>query len=117
MAENLSTVTKTLSEREKISAILWLVIGILQCFSFFGIVAGAWNIYCAICRFKQSTAVLNPWPGIVDAYDKWMTNIIISIVVNVVLGGVIGVAAALYDMFMVRDYALKNRDAFEQAGL
>ena len=54
MSEKLSSVTKTLSEREKISAIIWLIIGAIQVISMAGIIAGAWNLYCAYTRFKQS---------------------------------------------------------------
>ena len=105
---------KTLSEREKLSAIFWLVIGILQVVSFVGVICGAWNIYCAYCRFKQSKAVLTPYPGLVKSYDNWMTTIIISIVINLILGGVIGVAAALFDMFGIRNYVLENKATFEE---
>lgn len=105
---------KTLSEREQLSAILWLIIGIIQVISCAGVVCGVWNIYCAYCRFKQSKAVLTPYPGLVQSYDKWMTNIIISIVINVILGGVIGVAAAIFDMIGIRGYVLENKQAFEE---
>ena len=117
MSEKLSSVTKTLSEREKISAIIWLIIGAIQVISMAGIIAGAWNLYCAYTRFKQSKAVLNPWPGIIEQYDKSLTGIIISMVINFLLGGVVGVAGAFYDMFAIRAYVLKNKDAFEEAGL
>lgn len=117
MSENLSNVTKSLSEKEKVSAIIWLVIGIMQCLSFAFIISGAWNIYAAVTRFKQSKLVLNPWPGIVDSYDKWMTSIIISIVINVIFGGVIGVAGSLYDLFVIRNYVLSNKQVFQEAGL
>ena len=106
---------KTLSEREQLSAILWLIIGILQVITIAGVVCGVWNIYCAYCRFKQSKAVLTPYPGLVQSYDKWMTNIIISIVINVILGGVIGVAAAIFDLIGIRGYVLENKQIFEEA--
>ncbi len=115
--EKLQSVCKTVSEREKISAIIWLIIGILQCLSCAGIVAGAWNIYAAYTSFKRSTAVLQPWPGIVDTYEKSMTTIIISLVINLILGGVVGVAGALYDMFAIRQYVLENKEVFYEAGL
>ncbi len=117
MSEKLQNVTKNLSEREKTSAIIWLIIGILQCLSFVAIIAGAWNIYSAYTRFQQSKAVLEPWKGIVNTYDKWMTNIIISLVINLIVGGVVGALGALYDMFMVRQYVLDNKAVFEEAGL
>lgn len=105
---------KTLAEREQLSAILWAIIGVIQIISIAGIACGVWNVYCAYCRFKQSKAVLNPYPGLVESYDKWMTNIIISIVLNVVLGGVIGVAAAIFDMVGIRGYVLENKQIFEE---
>ena len=117
MSEKLQQVTKTLSEREKISAIIWLVIGILQCLTGVGIIAGAWNIYAAYTTYKRSSQVLTPWQGIVQFYEKWMTNIIIAIVINLIVGGVVGVAGALYDMFMIRQYVLENKAVFEEAGL
>lgn len=116
MSEKLANAAKTLSEREKLAAIIWLVVGICQCLSIACIIAGVWNIYVAITRFKQAEAVKNPWPGLVDAYDKWMTNIIISIVINIVFGGVIGVIGALYDLFGVRSYVLDNKEIFAEAG-
>ena len=105
---------KTLSEREKISAILWLIIGIIQVVTFVGVICGAWNIYCAVCRLKQSKAVLTPYPGLVKSYDKWLTNIIISLVINLVLGGVIGVGAAIFDLLGIRGYVLENKATFEE---
>ena len=113
----LQNVSKTLSDREKISAIIWLVIGIGQCLSMVLFISGAWNIYASITRFKQAKAVLNPWKGIVGNYESWMTNIIIGLVINLIFGGVIGVAGSLYDMFVVRNYVLENRKVFEDAGL
>ena len=105
---------KTLSEREKISAILWMVIGAIQILTFVGVFCGAWNIYCAYCRFKQSKAVLTPYPGLVKSYDNWMTSIIISLVINLLLGGVIGAGAAIFDMIGIRGYVLENKDTFEE---
>jgi uncharacterized membrane protein len=114
MASNHKQLAKTLSERAQISAILWLIIGIIQVISLAGVICGAWNIYCAYCRFKQSKAVLTPYPGLVQSYDKWMTNIIVSIVINVLLGGVIGVAAAIFDLLAIRGYVLENKQTFEE---
>ncbi len=105
---------KTLSKREKISAILWLVLGIVQIISCAGVICGAWNIYCAICRLKQSKAVLTPYPGLVKTYDSWMTTIIIGMVINLLIGGVIGVAAAIYDMLAIRGYVMENKQTFEE---
>ena len=114
---DLQTVTTRLSEKEKIGAIIWLVIGILQCCSAVFSISGIWNIYASITRFKRAKNVLRPWNGIVKTYENELTGIIISIVINLIFGGVIGIAGAFYDLFAVRDYVLKNKKVFEDAGL
>lgn len=117
MPQELQQITRSLSEKEKMSAIIWLVIGIMQCLSFVCVIAGAWNIYCAVTRFKQANAVLTPWKGIVNTYDQWQSNIIVGLGINLILGGVIGIAGNLYDLLVVRKYVLDNRQVFESAGL
>ena len=112
----LEKVTKTLSEREKIGGIVWLVVGILQVISFAGIICGIWNIINAIKTLKNSQDVLTPWSGIVDSYDSQLTNIIITLVVNLIFGAGFGVAGAIYELIAVRGYVLKNREVFEEAG-
>lgn len=117
MNERLASVTKTLSEREKVSAIVWLVIGVLQCLTLACIIAGAWNIYASIRRLKHSQAVLRPWRGIVRSYDNWLPGIIKGFVINLLLGGGFGILGCLYDLFLVRGYVLSNKDVFAEAGL
>ena len=102
------SVTKSLSSRERIAAILWLVIGIGQVCSVIFCITGFWNIYASITRFKRANQVLTPWRGIVTTYDKELTGSIICIVVNLIFGGVIGIAGAIYDIVAVRGYVLKN---------
>ena len=113
----IENVSQTLSAREKIAAIIWLIIGIFQCLSCVFIISGAWNIYASITRFKQAKLVLTPWPGIVNNYDKWISSIIYGIVINVLFGGLIGVAGSIYDLVAIRGYVLSNKAVFEQAGL
>ena len=117
MVQDISTVTKTLSARERAAAIIWLVIGILQCCTFVFSVSGIWNIYAAITRFRQAKRVLQPWRGIVGSYEKWITTIIICIVINAVFGGVVGILGAVYDLVAVRGYVLENRTVFAAVGL
>ncbi len=117
MSENLKKVANNLAEKEKLAAFIWLIIGITQCLSFFFFISGAWNIYAAISRFKQAKAVMEPWPGIVQAYDKWQSNIIIAAVINLIFGGVYGLIGCAYDYFVIRKYVLDNKAVFEEAGL
>lgn len=114
MEKNYKQYTETLASREKVAAIIWLVIGIMQVLSFAGIFCGAYNIFASVSRFKQAKLVLTPYPGFVKSYDKWLTNIIIGIVINVIFGGVIGVACSIYDLIAVRGYVLENKKTFDE---
>lgn len=113
MSNQYKQCAQTLAERERLSAIIWLVIGIIQCITFAGIICGVWNIYVAICRFKQAKMVQTPYPGLVKSYENWMTGIIIGLVMNLILGGVIGVACSIFDMIGIRGYVLEHRNEFE----
>ena len=112
----LEKVTKTLSEREKISGIVLLVVGILQVICGLGFICGIWNIINAVKTLKNSQNVITPWKGIVDSYDKQLTNIIVTLVLNLIFGAGFGVLGAFYELFLVRGYVLKNREVFEEAG-
>ena len=114
MEKNYKQYTETLSSREKTAAIIWLIIGILQILSFAGIICGVYNVVASISRFKQANLVLTPYAGFVKSYDKWITNIIIGIVFNVIFGGVIGVACSIYDLVAVRGYVLENKETFDE---
>ena len=114
MSDKLQNVVKTLSEREKLSATIWLIIGILQCCAFSPV--GIWNIYCATQGFKKAKNVLNPWQGIVASYDSQLTYIIIILIINLFFGWGFGVIGALYDLIAIRGYVLENKQLFEEEG-
>lgn len=96
---------------ELISGLLWLVIGVVQICLLYTAAAGVWNIVNAIIRLRSvgniraGNAEVAPW------YDNRRTSLIIFAVVNIVLGGVVGVALVAFDWW-VRDYVLKNKSAF-----
>lgn len=113
MQTNIQEITKNLADKEKTSGIIWIVIGAIQVLTCAACIAGAWNIYAGISRLKQAKAVENPWPTIVADYDKWQTNIIICLVINLIFGGVIGAAGCIFD-FMTRSYVLDNKAVFEE---
>ncbi len=104
----------TLAGREQIAAIVWLIIGILQICTFIFSIAGAWNIYASITRFRQAKLVKSGYPGLVNSYDKWLPRLIVGLLINLFLGGVIGAAGSLYDIFFVRGYVLDNKQTFAE---
>lgn len=106
-----------LATKEQTSGIIWAVIAVLQViigFSglWFPIIIAIINGATAYGCFKKAKKVRNPYPGMVAEYDKQMTSLVISIVYNVIFGGVIGVAGNIFDL-ITRNYVLANRAVFE----
>ena len=74
--------------------------------------AGVWNIINAIVSLRN---VKNIQPGnaaVVPYFDGRKVWLIVLAVVNLVLGGVVGVLLVLFEWYL-RDYVLRNRSAFE----
>lgn len=97
---------------EVISNIAWIVIGIVQCVTLYAAAAGVWNIINAIVSLRN---VKNIQPGnaaVVPYFDGRKVWLIVLAVVNLVLGGVVGVLLVLFEWYL-RDYVLRNRSAFE----
>ena len=49
----------TIADYERASAIIWLILGIVQVLSIVAIIAGVWNIIAATSRFKMSPSVFS----------------------------------------------------------
>ena len=49
---------KKLSQYEKISGILWIVLGAIQVATVIGVIAGVWNIYAGYTKIKISPKIL-----------------------------------------------------------
>lgn len=100
---------------EKISNILWLIIGIIHCLLGFlqpsVWLAGFWNVGNAIIGLVSVKNIQPHNPQIVEKYRKGFIDILIFLGINLVFGGVVGVALCGYD-FYIRHYVLKNQYAF-----
>lgn len=103
---------------ERISGILWICLGGLQLlagvipgFKLAMIVVGIWNINAAYSHLKLPARILARSPGIPAMYEKQMIQLIIIGVLNLALGGVIGVAFVVFD-FIIRGMVLRHRDLF-----
>jgi hypothetical protein len=99
---------------QQVSAILWLVFGILQVISVVAIIAGAWNIYAALTRFKLPALIRARAPGIPAAFED-ITQLVIIAVINLLVGGAIGLLFVAFD-FYVRHLVLQHRLVFEKSG-
>ena len=115
--------TQTIANLVVASAVIWLVISIFQILVglvllVFGVGVvtlgcGCWNIYACIRNFKHANYVRNcndPYQGafIVKSYEDSWVSILLCLLINLFLGGGIGVIGAIYD-FILRSYVLKHR--------
>lgn len=97
---------------ELASGILWLIIGIVQLVLVWTAAAGVWNIFFAIMRLRSLKNIYAGNSALVPWYDDRRNWLIAFAIINLVLGGVVGVFLVAFDWW-VRDYVLKNRAAFE----
>lgn len=109
-----------LIKREYISGTVWLVIGILQIivslasiqYMWFILCIGIWNALASIDRFRIRNKIYSKKSLIVKEYEDSLANIIITMVVNIIFGAVIGIAGSIVDL-VTRNFVLNNRKAFE----
>ncbi|MBI5230643.1 MAG: hypothetical protein HY876_00575 [Coriobacteriales bacterium] len=101
---------RTIAGYERTSAILWLVLGVVQCVTVVGAIAGVWNIFAALSRFRLSRAIVARDPGVPGAFEPIGGLIAIGLV-NLVFGGAVGVLFVILDIY-VREQVLENRHLF-----
>lgn len=103
---------RRIAEYERISAIVWAVIAVVQILSVVAIVAGAWNLYAAWTRHRIVPHIQARNQAVPAAFES-ITGLVIIGLINLFLGGVIGVIGVVFD-FVVRDHVLKNRHLFDR---
>lgn len=106
-------VVRRIADYERVSGILWIVIGAFQCLTLIGIIAGIWNIVAGISRIRAVPIILQRDPRI-PAMFEGIGQLIVTGVINLLLGGVVGVFFVVFD-FVIRDMVLGNRELFERA--
>ncbi|MCK5862581.1 MAG: SHOCT domain-containing protein [Candidatus Hydrogenedentes bacterium] len=101
---------RRISDYEKVSAILWLILAIIQICSLVGIIAGIWNLFASFSRFGIVKKIRNRDPEVLSAYEG-MGQLIVIGLINLFLGAAIGVVFVAFD-FYIRDQILKNKHVF-----
>ncbi len=97
---------------QRVSNILWLIIGIIQICSIICIIAGIWNIIAVCNNWKFPQKILNQDSDI-PGYYEGIAGLIILVVVNFLLGGLIGVILIGFD-FYIRGLVLDNKQMFNK---
>lgn len=106
----------TLSQRLNTNGIIWLVIGILQILggifiNWFLLIVGVLNIISSVQDMQYSKTLLENPNGIFAKFEP-ITAPIITLVYNLVIGGVIGVIGSIYYFFAIRNYVMENKQFF-----
>lgn len=106
----------TLSQRLNTNGIIWLIIGILQILgglflNWFLLIVGVLNIISSVQDIQYSKTMLENPSGIVAKFEP-VTGPIITLVYNLVIGGVVGVIGSIYYFFAIRNYVMENKESF-----
>ena len=88
------------------------MIAILQILSIILIIAGIWNLIAIISKWKLPKRILERDVFLPSEYES-ITGLIIILVVNLLLGGVLGVVLVGFD-FYIRGLVLDNRNLFTE---
>ncbi len=99
-----------ISDYQKASNIMWLIIAIIQICSIVCIIAGIWNLVATITNWKLPKKILSKDDTIPKIYESIVGYFIIGIV-NLLIGGVIGLVLLGFDLY-IRNLILKNKHLF-----
>lgn len=103
---------RRISDYERISGILWIVLAVIQICTIVGVIAGIWNIFAGRSRLKISKRIAFRDSKIPKLYEGINELIVIGLI-NLFLGGVIGILFVGFD-FYIRDMVLTNAYLFNE---
>ena len=111
-----ATLLNTLSQRVKTNGIIWLVIGVLQILgglfiNWFLLVVGVLNIVSSVQDMNYSKTLHENPTGIVAKFEP-ITGPVITLIYNLIIGGVIGVIGSIYYFVAIRNYVMENKQFF-----
>ncbi len=79
--------------------------------NWFLLVVGVLNIISSIKDMQYSKALLEHPNGIVSRFEP-LTGPIITLIYNLVVGGIIGVVGSIYYFVAIRNYVMENKQFF-----
>ncbi len=114
---NREEVLTNIKSKEKTEATIWIVIAVIQiivgimniAFYWMALILGIYNLVNAMNEKKEAEKIEERSDNIVEEYEKDLTNLIVTMFINLFIGGVIGVIGGIYAM-TIRSYVLKNKD-------
>ena len=112
---NSNNLVNTLSARYNTYGIIWIVIAIIQIISIACLPVGLWNLYAAYTNIKYGKAIRENPTNIVAAHTP-IFGAVICLVINLIFGGVIGVAGSIYYFIAIRGFVMENQAVFNAMG-
>lgn len=111
--ERKSELVAKLSEKVKTNGIIWLVIGIVQIvaglfLNWFLLIVGVLNIISSVQDLNYSKTMLEDSSDIVEKYEP-LTGPIITLIYNLIFGGVIGIIGSIYYFVGIRSFVVENK--------
>ena len=101
---------RRLADYERLSGIFWIVLGIVQICFVWTAIAGIWNIFAGVTRLQAAKRIRRRDATVPAEYESIVQLVIIGII-NLTVGGVIGVLFVAFD-FYIRDKILTNAHVF-----
>lgn len=106
----------TLSQRLNTGAIIWIVIGALQIMAglfweWWLAIVGVLNIVSSVKDMNYAKKIFADQKDIVKNFES-VVEPIITLVYNLVIGGVVGVVGSIYYFVAIRGYVMENQAAF-----
>ncbi len=106
----------TLSQRLNTGAIIWIVIGVLQLvvgllWTWWIAIVGVLNIVSSVKDMDYAKKIFTNQNGIVATFEP-IVGPVITLVYNLLVGGIIGAAGSIYYFIGVRGYVMENQAAF-----
>ena len=114
---NRVSLIQRLAEKVKTNAIIWLIIGILQVLAglfvgWFVLIVGVLNIVSSVQDMNYSKQLPENSTGIIQKFEP-LTGPIITLIYNLIFGGIVGVIGSIYYFVGIRNFVMENRAAFE----
>ncbi|QCE35382.1 SHOCT domain-containing protein [Acetobacteraceae bacterium] len=109
---------RRIADYQRISGIIWIILGILQICCIFTIIAGIWNVVIGIGRLKSTPGILmrnRNIPLLFEGIGGYIALFIVNLIFGA-FGAGICVIAFLLDLY-VRDQILANRNLFNVGDL
>lgn len=107
---------RKLAEKVRTNAVIWLVIGILQVLAgvfggWFVLIVGVLNIVSSVQDMNYSKQLPENPTGIVRRFEP-ITGPVITLIYNLIFGGIIGVVGSIYYFVGIRSFVMEHREAF-----